>query len=336
MSTSEPVSARHARSHPASRARRSGRREGSLRESQRARLLAAISLVVSQEGARGASVERVITTAGLSRTAFYAIFADLEDCLLAAFNDSLALAEVRIGAACEGRAQWPAGIRAGLHALLGLFDEQPALAQLLLVHSLAAGPDLLAARAGVLERLAAVIDEGRAAARAQPPPLTAEAVVGGALSVIHNHMLAARAESLTELLNPLMGFILGPYRGAATARLELGRPAIPPSPSPPPSVTVNPLDDLGMQLTYRTMRVLAAVAADPGLSNLEVSVRAGVSDQGQISKLLARLAGLGLLENHGDGQARGAANSWCLTPRGVTLQRALGPQRTPANGRAPR
>jgi len=62
-----------------------------------------------------------------------------------------------------------------------------------------------------------------------------------------------------------------------------------------------------MRLTDRTVRVLAAIAAiaaQPGLSNRQISQRAGITDQGQISKLLSRLAGLQLIENTGEGQRR--------------------------------
>ncbi len=62
-----------------------------------------------------------------------------------------------------------------------------------------------------------------------------------------------------------------------------------------------------MRLTYRTMRVLLAVAAHPGGSNRQVADGPGISDQGQISKLLARLHGLGLIENTGAGSVRGRA-----------------------------
>jgi DNA-binding MarR family transcriptional regulator len=79
-----------------------------------------------------------------------------------------------------------------------------------------------------------------------------------------------------------------------------------------------------MRLTYRTIRVLAAIAAQADLSNSEVAERAGITDQGQVSKLLARLSRLGLIENTGAGQARGTANAWRLTREGRKLQRKIG------------
>jgi DNA-binding MarR family transcriptional regulator len=86
----------------------------------------------------------------------------------------------------------------------------------------------------------------------------------------------------------------------------------------------DPLADLKIRLTYRTLRVLAAVAAEPGLNNKELSERAGITDQGQMSKLLSRLAGHSLTVNTGEGQAKGEPNAWILTRKGTESLRAAG------------
>ena len=87
-----------------------------------------------------------------------------------------------------------------------------------------------------------------------------------------------------------------------------------------------------MRLTYRTVRVLAAIAAEPGLSNSQISQRAGVTDQGQISKLLSRLARLQLIESAGHGGRKGASNAWRLTHRGEAVERAIRHERLPRRG----
>ena len=79
-----------------------------------------------------------------------------------------------------------------------------------------------------------------------------------------------------------------------------------------------------MRLTYRTLRVLSAIASDPGASNRQVAQAADVHDQGQISKLLGRLERLGLVQNTGQGQPKGEPNVWTLTPRGEEVERAIG------------
>jgi hypothetical protein len=71
--------------------------------------------------------------------------------------------------------------------------------------------------------------------------------------------------------------------------------------------------------------VLTVIGERPDASNREIAALAGIADQGQISKLLARLSKLGLIENFGEGQERGAANAWQLTARGAQVERAARP-----------
>ena len=70
--------------------------------------------------------------------------------------------------------------------------------------------------------------------------------------------------------------------------------------------------------------VLMAVAAHPGSSNRMVADEAGISDQGQISKLLRRLEGLDLIEIAGEAPAKGGPNAWTLTERGQSVVHAIG------------
>jgi Mn-dependent DtxR family transcriptional regulator len=89
----------------------------------------------------------------------------------------------------------------------------------------------------------------------------------------------------------------------------------------------DPLADVNLRLTHRTARVLEGIAelsgrgSDP--SNREVATLAGVSDPGQISKLLRRLERLGLLVNTGAGHAKGEPNAWGLTPKGERVTEGI-------------
>jgi DNA-binding MarR family transcriptional regulator len=116
--------------------------------------------------------------------------------------------------------------------------------------------------------------------------------------------------------------IVLPYLGPAAARKELERPT-PKRTRKTASRSANPLKDLEMRLTYRTVRVLMAIGEHPGVSNRRIADAASVSDQGQISKLLARLDHLGLIENSGFGQAKGESNSWLLTKRGQEIETTI-------------
>jgi predicted MarR family transcription regulator len=72
-----------------------------------------------------------------------------------------------------------------------------------------------------------------------------------------------------------------------------------------------------------TVRVLQCIECRPDASNRDVAQEAGIKDQGQISKLLARLERLGLTTNAGDGYTKGEPNAWQLTPLGEQVAQRL-------------
>lgn len=294
-------------------------------EFQRARLQAAMTEIAAEDGVACATVARVVARAGVSRRTFYELYRDAEACFLAALDSAIDGAGQRTIAGWEGSRDWQARIRGALIALLAFLDENPGAARLMLVESLAAGPGALERRNQVTARIVAAVDEGRLKAKAahQPAPLSAEGTVGGVLSILHTRVANRDPRPLTELSNHLASMIFLPYRGAAAARAELSRD-IPRAASPiARSPGENPLKELHMRLTYRTVRVLAAIALHPGSSNRRLADFAEITDQGQMSKLLARLEKLELIENGGAGAARGEPNAWKLTMRGEEVQGVL-------------
>jgi AcrR family transcriptional regulator len=294
--------------------------------------------VSAEHGLADATVARVVARAGVSRRTFYELFEDREACFLAAFDEVVARASRHVLDAYDPEAGWAERLRLALTALLSFLDVERGAGWLLVVGSLGAGATALERRRRVLAQMIAFVDEGRALkstprraqagkeakAGMEPPPLTAEGVVGGALSVVHARMVedGRKQSRMVELVSPLVSMIVLPYLGAAAARKELERVG------PRPRARVecgreDPLRELGMRLTYRTVRVLMAVAAAPGSSNREIGLAAGVADQGQISKLLARLGRLGLVRNEGLAPGKGAPNAWALTGKGAQVERAM-------------
>jgi AcrR family transcriptional regulator/DNA-binding MarR family transcriptional regulator len=308
---------------------------------QRARLLEATVGLVCEFGARQLTVRRVTVRAGVSSKTFYDLFADREECLLAAFDRAVEqLATVAASAyAIEG--EWVARVRGTLDALLVFLDGEPLLGRFVFVEALACGPRVLERRARVLEELALVIDTGRADTKAgrELPPLTAEGVLGAVWGVIHTRLLEGSPGPLVGLLNPLMATIVLPYRGPAAATRELSRPAPEPSDRARTGTCVDAADSAGsspfggsggysgpvdFRPTLRTFTVLSAIAERPGLNTREVSDCAGVVDQGQISRLLWRLEDQGLVQNTG-GHEQGTPKAWSLTPLGEQALQASRP-----------
>lgn len=299
-----------------------------MEEVQRNRILEAMAEAMYDRGAGGATVTlaEVIERAGVSSGAFHEAFTDREVCLLEAFDLAVQRAHRRVGTAYEAEPRWVDAIKSGLAEFLRFLEEEPALGRLLVVYSMGGGEQVLHRRAQTLGALAALVDRGRLESpvgRQAPPPVVAEGVVGAVLAVLQNRLLADSSEPVIGLFGPLVSIIVLPYLGVGVARRELTRPA-----PPPRGVLVRPStgaegcyeDRAAVRLTYRTTRVLSAIADYPGASNREVADRAGIVDQGQISKLLARLQEAALILKIGESRpARGAPNSWALTDRGEAL-----------------
>ncbi len=323
---------RSVRERPARIPSRGGLSNGQIVEIQRSRLLAGAVDAIEEFGYAQTTVAQITTRARVSRRTFYEMFDNREACLAELIENVLALIEDELAHAGLEGLPWRERVRGGLWTILAFFDREPALARVCVVHSQQGGPGVLARREEILGRLAGVLDEGRgeSARGSDCTSLTAEGLVGAAFGIVYARLVRGERRPLTELTGELMGMIVLPYLGPAVARREQARP-VPVAvaersgrrSSGLTSVHRDPLQEVPMRLTYRTARVLECVASQPGISNRAVADRAGVSDQGQISKLLARLERLGLVANGSEGHTRGEANAWALTALGCEVARRL-------------
>jgi AcrR family transcriptional regulator len=320
-------------------------------EIQRARLLVAAVRAVDEIGYTGTTVAHITARARVSRRTFYELFQNREECLVAALEGAVARIREQVERAELAGLPWRERVRGGLWAILCFLDREPALARYCVVQSARGGQRMLERRARHLGELVAVIDEGRtpkgtpkghtaggeSGSAGDCPPLTAEGLVGAALAIVYARLLRGEDRPLVDLQGELMGMIVLPYLGPAAARREQARPApAPPAPAAGAGANANDVPDAGedplqgvpMRFTYRTARVLEAVALlggrEPGLSNRMVGEHAGIADQGQISKLLTRLERLSLLENTGVGHSKGEPNAWRLTPTGERVAWRIG------------
>ncbi len=314
-------------------------------EIQRARLLAATLGAIEDLGYPRVTVAHIASRARVSRRTFYDLFGNREDCLLAALESVVAMIRDELVATDLDGLSWRERVRTGLWTILSFFEREPALARVCVVQALRGGPRVLERRERVLAELARVVDQGRfegTSKGVECPPVTAEGLVGAAFTIVYGRLVRGEYEpSLTGLLGELMGMIVLPYLGPAAARREQARP-VPVAATPGDAKhrthdamegdaggngrggAGDPLAGVPMRLTYRTALVLETIAQRPGVSNRLAAELAGISDQGQISKLLARLERLGLTQNTGEGHAKGEPNAWALTPLGRQVARRLG------------
>jgi AcrR family transcriptional regulator len=303
-------------------------------EIQRSRLLSAAAAVIDELGYEQTSVARIAARGRVSRRTFYELFGNREECLIALLDEVAERVERELAAAALGGLAWRERLRGGLWTILWFLDAEPVLARICVVQALHGGPRALERREQLLARLARVLDEGRREGpRGEECTLvTAEGLVGGAFGVVYARLRGGDDQPLTELLDELMGMIALQYLGARAARREQRRPAPARRPAPHDGrasvgMENDPLDEVDMRLTYRTARVLACIAElggrGSGPSNRAVAESAGVTDLGQISKLLRRLERLGLAVNTGGGHQSGEPNAWELTSLGGQVARRL-------------
>jgi AcrR family transcriptional regulator len=305
---------------------RSGTPREQLAEIQRARILSGLTSVARERGAGNVTVASIVARAGVSRRTFYELFSDREDCFLAAFDEGVEQASRYVLAEYDPKLGWAGRLRTALTSLLTFLDTRPGTGWLLVVGAYG-GPRVLERRRQVLAQINEFVDLGRREVRASegPPPLTAEGVVGGVLSLIHSHMVDGEGP-LIELTGPLISMLVLPYLGPPAARRELRRP-VPAAANGVGTVALDPLRDLDMRLTYRTVRVLLAIGPQGGPgshpSNRQVADEAGIRDQGQVSKLLSRMQQLGLIRHAGTPTAKGEPNAWELTAKGAQVRAAI-------------
>ena len=291
-------------------------------------MLNAMRTLVYEDGYAAASVTSLITLARVSSKTFYEHFDTAENCFLAAFEESITEIREMVVPAYQRPGSWSERVRAALEALLTFLQAEREIAALVFLEAPKAGAAVRQRRAQILALLRVAIDGGRSQCTtgAMPPALADEVIVEGAVSVIQARLAAPDPDLLSGLANELMGIIAYSYLGAAAAANELERPVALQRPEPASRATrpatSSVLAEIPMRVTYRTLRVMSAIAEHPGSGNREIGAAAGVTDQGQISRQLARLEDLGLIRNDGEKQSW-APKRWRLTPRGEEVERAI-------------
>jgi AcrR family transcriptional regulator len=244
---------------------------------QRTRLFGGMIESVSQRGYHATTVAHVIALAGVSRRAFYELFANKEECFLATYDIVVARARKRVLDAWTEERGWANRVHAGCKALLDDVAEQPKGPRLVLVDALGVGPavrERMQMSGFAFERLVA------GAFNAAPdgigfPGITARGIVGGVRHAVFTRMLEHRERELFGLTDEVLDWVES-YRIPAAARL--GVPAASSSQELPSPAAFLTRDD-------RRARALSAVVhltLDEGYAQLtdpQIARFAGVSTE---------------------------------------------------------
>ena len=305
----------------------------------RAPVLRAAAEVFIEHGSIGGTVELVIKRARVSRRTFNREFTDLDDCMIAILDLTLAHTLALAADAFEGARHWREGMRGALLSILAFLDAEPTIANLVFFKSFAGGDAVLLHRKQVMDAFREAIVARIAAEVPESGPEADRTLFGAVREAIHDHLATRDPAPLVTLLGPLMARMLyqagdstslaeEPARSRAAVDAHLAARSAggqPRSPHQPPafdwgaSRSLDPL--LADRRAKRLRQCLRFVAAHPGCSNTAVARGLGIAYSSQASEALGQLVKKGLLIKRSNGIGR--ANVWRLSPAGEEALHAL-------------
>lgn len=180
---------------------------------KRRRMIDAMSELCAEQGYEATKIADVVRRAHVARKTLYDNFSGKEELFLAAFDTTLADAEVAVVAACDAaRAEdWEARAEAGLRALLEFVTANPQAAKLCLVEAPAATPASAERYDAAFEGFVARLREAAPGGPSRPATL-AEALVGGTVWIVQRQVRHGAATGAAALLPELAEFVISPYR----------------------------------------------------------------------------------------------------------------------------
>lgn len=187
---------------------------------QRLRIIAAMLRILPRHGYSRTTIGHVTQEAGVSRATFYGQFGSKEECFLATYDLAGGWLCERVERAIAGEERWSARVHTGVSEALRLLAANPALAHLVAIEVLQAGPAARERQQACMARFAAALRAGHPGPAELPADLE-ELLLGGVLSVVARHVDAGRVEHLPDATTELVHCLLIPYLGPGeTSRIE--------------------------------------------------------------------------------------------------------------------
>ncbi len=192
-------------------------------QNQRERMLLATAELVAERGYQKTTIELIAKTARVALSTFYEQFSSKEECVLAAFDETVDAAAEVFAELLGPEQPWVEQISASLEIFLEMVGNEPARARLVLVESQAAGGEALKRYQAMLERVAPKLREGREhnPRSGRLPDGLEVAIVGGLAWLVHQRLIAGRDAEIRGLLPEMLQVTLTPYVG----EVEAGRAA---------------------------------------------------------------------------------------------------------------
>jgi AcrR family transcriptional regulator len=193
-------------------------------ESQRARILDAVTNLVAADGYASLRVEEIAERAAVSLVAFYEHFADKEDAFLVAYEVGHGKALAAVERAYLTHSDWRLAVRSGIAALFEFLATEPSFAHIALL-------DAMVATEHTVQRVSAGVDAfGQMlvpgldqTAGQRPADVTIEAIAGGVVDLCLHYVLSGKIRELPELTPTATYIALAPFLGRdQAARIGLG------------------------------------------------------------------------------------------------------------------
>jgi AcrR family transcriptional regulator len=195
-------------------------------QSQRERILDAVTNLTASEGYAALRVEGIAERAAVSLVAFYEHFADKEDAFLVAYEVGHAKGLAIVERAFAAESDWRLAVRAGIAALFDFLATEPSFAHIALVDALIATEHTARRSSAGVDTFAQMLAPGLERTRGQgPPAVTVEAIAGGLFDLCLHYALAGRISELPELTASATYIALAPFLGGEeAARIASDRP----------------------------------------------------------------------------------------------------------------
>lgn len=284
------------------------RQKGVARESLEAadhseRAIRSLAVLCADQGYRATTVDDVVKLASMSSRTFYAHFSGKEDLMGAAIDSACAQCIAAAMPAFSRHAEWPAGIRAGMGAMLGFLASRPALARLLMVEVYMAGDFAIERRNRGVAPLGLLLENNTTEWQLMPR-IVYELIAGGAARLIYREIARAGTQGLPGLA-PILTYLtlspfLGPEDAAAVANGDGGG-------RPPKGAAKTWVPVMGGALPLQTpVRRTASMALvtllertgvreEGGLTAAEIATEIG-ADPAEIDGYLRDLSNAGVIE----------------------------------------
>jgi AcrR family transcriptional regulator len=264
---------------------------------QKARLEGAMVEAVARHGYAGTTLRELVTLAGVSKSTFYEHFESKEECFLTTFDEIVAAAGTRVGEAYRSVGDFRQRLGAALATFMGLVNEQPAAASLVVVESLTLGAAGVTHRERASQAFEVWIGQSfdHSPSPRQVPAVAVRAIVAGIRGATYRRLRRGRQEELPGLVEELVEWTLrhqgadseATRRAVAAAATPVGAAARPSEDdADPPLDWEEPPDSRRSRatLTQRERIVRGAARAAvangyPALSIPAISAAAGVSNQ---------------------------------------------------------